>query len=368
MSTFDSTILDERDREERVVEGSDELQADIEQRDRLRPDETGEGGREVLEQRIGEEAELDSETLSHDPVRQYLHEIGTVELLTPEEEIDLARRIETGLQAAERLAGAGAIGEPERARLQRLVEAGEEARRHFIEANLRLVVSIARKFGGRDIGLLDLIQEGNQGLIRAVEKFDYRRGYRFSTYATWWIRQAIARAIANQARTIRIPVHMTERLHKLNRTERQLEQRLNRKPSFEELAEAMGPDWDAERVQEMFLLTRKPVSLETPVGDSEDSFVGDFIPADEIEDPVEQVSTTLLAERLEEALSKLDEREAMVLRLRQGLVGGREHTLAEIGERFGVTRERIRQIEERALRKLRYIERRSHKLRGFYED
>ncbi len=305
---------------------------------------------------------------SNDPVRQYLHEIGRVNLLTLEEEIDLARRIEEGENARQRLEEEGEqLDERGKRALQRIVEDGEMARQHLIEANLRLVVSIAKKYTGRGLSFLDLIQEGNQGLIRAVEKFEYRRRYKFSTYATWWIRQAINRAIADQARTIRIPVHMVETINKLTRTARQLQQELSREASYDEIAEAMGPGWSADKVEEVFKVSQEPVSLETPIGDEKDSFYGDFIPDENVESPVEQASKTLLSEELDKALGKLTDREAMVLKLRKGLVDGREHTLEEVGAYFGVTRERIRQIENKALRKLKYHESRTRKLRDFLD-
>lgn len=322
--------------------------------------------REELEARA--EAMADSRVRTNDPVRQYLQEIGKVDLLKLEEEIDLARRIEDGEAARKRLDEEGDQFEERRRRsLQRVVEDGDMARQHLIEANLRLVVSIAKKYNGRGMSFLDLIQEGNQGLIRAVEKFEYRRRYKFSTYATWWIRQAINRAIADQSRTIRIPVHMVETINKLTRAARRLQQELSREPSYEEIADAMGPDWTAEKVEEAFKLTREPFSLETPIGDEEDSFYGDFIPDENVESPVEQASKTILSEELDEALGKLNEREAMVLKLRKGLVDGREHTLEEVGAYFGVTRERIRQIENKALRKLKYHESRTRKLRDFLD-
>ncbi len=322
--------------------------------------------REELEARA--EAMADARVKTNDPVRQYLQEIGRVKLLTLEEEISLARRIEEGEAArAEIAVNADAYGDRDRRSLKRVVEDGDLARQHLIEANLRLVVSIAKKYNGRGMSFLDLIQEGNQGLIRAVEKFEYRRRYKFSTYATWWIRQAINRAIADQSRTIRIPVHMVETINKLTRASRRLQQELSREPSYEEIADAMGPDWNAEKVEEAFKLTREPFSLETPIGDEEDSFYGDFIPDENIESPVEQASKIILSEELEEALDKLSEREAMVLKLRKGLVDGREHTLEEVGSHFGVTRERIRQIENKALRKLKYHESRTRKLRDFLD-
>ncbi len=328
---------------------------------------------EVVEADEREEMEARAELMAgarlstNDPVRQYLHEIGRVNLLTLEEEIDLARRIEDGEAATKRLAQEDGLPERTRRGLQRVVEDGEMARQHLIEANLRLVVSIAKKYTGRGLSFLDLIQEGNQGLIRAVEKFEYRRRYKFSTYATWWIRQAINRAIADQARTIRIPVHMVETINKLTRTARQLQQELSREASYEEIADAMGPGWNAEKVEEVFKVSQEPVSLETPIGDEKDSFYGDFIPDDNVESPVDQASKTLLSEELDKALGKLTEREAMVLKLRKGLVDGREHTLEEVGAYFGVTRERIRQIENKALRKLKYHESRTRKLRDFLD-
>ncbi|MDE0528914.1 MAG: RNA polymerase sigma factor RpoD [Truepera sp.] len=321
-------------------------------------------GRRELEARA--KAMADARVKTNDPVRQYLQEIGRVKLLTLEEEIGLARRVEEGEEARRTLSERGeGLSERDSRALHRVVEDGDLARRHLIEANLRLVVSIAKKYNGRGMSFLDLIQEGNQGLIRAVEKFEYRRRYKFSTYATWWIRQAINRAIADQSRTIRIPVHMVETINKLTRASRRLQQELSREPTYGEIADAMGPDWNAEKVEESFKLTREPFSLETPIGDDEDSFYGDFIPDENIESPVDQASKTILSEELEEALNKLSGREAMVLKLRKGLIDGREHTLEEVGSHFGVTRERIRQIENKALRKLKYHESRTRKLRDF---
>jgi RNA polymerase primary sigma factor len=318
-----------------------------------------------VETRLAEES---GRLSTNDPVRQYLHEIGRVALLTLEEEIDLARRVEDGEEAKKEF---GALpddaDEKLRRTLRRKGQDGDAARQHLIEANLRLVVSIAKKYTGRGMSFLDLIQEGNQGLIRAVEKFEYKRRYKFSTYATWWIRQAINRAIADQARTIRIPVHMVETINKLTRTARQLQQELSREPSFEEIAEAMGPGWNAEKVEEVMKVSQEPVSLETPIGDEKDSFYGDFIPDDNLDTPVDNAAKSLLSEELERALGKLTEREAMVLKLRKGLIDGREHTLEEVGQYFNVTRERIRQIENKALRKLKYHESRTRKLRDFLD-
>ena len=272
-----------------------------------------------------------------DPVRMYLKEIGKVPLLSAEEEIDLAKRMELG---------------------------DEEAKKRLAEANLRLVVSIAKRYVGRGMLFLDLIQEGNLGLIKAVEKFDYRKGYKFSTYATWWIRQAITRAIADQARTIRIPVHMVETINKLIRVSRQLLQELGREPQPEEIAEEMS--MPVERVREILKISQEPVSLETPIGEEEDSHLGDFIQDDNVPVPAEAAAFTLLKEQLVEVLGTLTEREQKVLRLRFGLDDGRARTLEEVGKEFNVTRERIRQIEAKALRKLRHPSR-SRKLKDFLD-
>ena len=260
-----------------------------------------------------------------DPVRMYLKEIGKVPLLSPDEEIELAKKIELG---------------------------DEAAKKKLAEANLRLVVSIAKRYVGRGMQLLDLIQEGNLGLIKAVEKFDYRKGYKFSTYATWWIRQAITRAIADQARTIRIPVHMVETINRLVRTQRQLVQKLGREATPEELAKEL--DMPVDRVREIMKISQDPVSLETPIGEEEDSHLGDFIQDDNVEVPADAATYTLLHEQLMEVLSTLTEREQKVLRLRFGLDDGRPRTLEEVGRQFNVTRERIRQIEAKAIRKLRH--------------
>ena len=291
-----------------------------------------------------EEVELDKIDLSvpegvsiEDPVRMYLKEIGKVSLLSADEEIELAKRMEKG---------------------------DEAAKKRLAEANLRLVVSIAKRYVGRGMLFLDLIQEGNLGLIKAVEKFDYRKGYKFSTYATWWIRQAITRAIADQARTIRIPVHMVETINKLIRVSRQLLQELGREPTPEEIAEEM--DMPVDRVREILKISQEPVSLETPIGEEEDSHLGDFIQDDNVPVPADAAAFTLLKEQLVEVLSTLTDREQKVLRLRFGLDDGRARTLEEVGKEFNVTRERIRQIEAKALRKLRHP-RRSRKLKDYLD-
>ena len=298
----------------------------------------------LLEVEEEEEIEVEKIDLSvpdgvsiEDPVRMYLKEIGKVPLLSAEEEIELAKRMELGDQ---------------------------EAKKRLAEANLRLVVSIAKRYVGRGMLFLDLIQEGNLGLIKAVEKFDYRKGYKFSTYATWWIRQAITRAIADQARTIRIPVHMVETINKLIRVSRQLLQELGREPSPEEIAAEMN--MPVERVREILKISQEPVSLETPIGEEEDSHLGDFIQDDNVPVPADAAAFTLLKEQLEEVLGTLTEREQKVLTLRFGLEDGRARTLEEVGKEFNVTRERIRQIEAKALRKLRHPSR-SRKLKDYLE-
>ncbi|MFS8501740.1 MAG: RNA polymerase sigma factor RpoD [Caldicoprobacter sp.] len=296
---------------------------------------------EVVPEDINPEEDLDlslPEGVSiDDPVRMYLKEIGKVPLLTAEEEIELAKRMEQG---------------------------DEEAKRRLIEANLRLVVSIAKRYVGRGMLFLDLIQEGNLGLIKAVEKFDYRKGYKFSTYATWWIRQAITRAIADQARTIRIPVHMVETINKLIRVSRQLLQEYGREPQPEEIAREMGIS--EEKVREILKIAQEPISLETPIGEEEDSHLGDFIPDEDAPAPAEAAAYNLLKEQLKEVLDTLTPREEKVLRLRFGLDDGRARTLEEVGREFNVTRERIRQIEAKALRKLRHPSR-SKKLKDFLD-
>ncbi|MGI6118171.1 MAG: RNA polymerase sigma factor RpoD [Bilifractor sp.] len=319
---------------------------------RVPQDENGDSDEDLLiasddeEMNLDKEEEIDMEKIDlsvpegvsiEDPVRMYLKEIGKVPLLTAEEEVELAKRMEAG---------------------------DEEAKKRLAEANLRLVVSIAKRYVGRGMLFLDLIQEGNLGLLKAVEKFDYRKGYKFSTYATWWIRQAITRAIADQARTIRIPVHMVETINKLIRVSRQLLQELGREPTPEEIAKEM--DMSVERVREILKISQEPVSLETPIGEEEDSHLGDFIRDDNAPVPADAAAFTMLKEQLEEVLSTLTDREQKVLRLRFGLDDGRARTLEEVGKEFNVTRERIRQIEAKALRKLRHPSR-SRKLKDYLD-
>ena len=300
-----------------------------------------------------------------DHVKMYLKEIGKVNLLTPEEELSLAKRMADGETAKEQLEEIGEeIDEDTKKQIDLLIADGEKAKKSLAEANLRLVVSIAKRYVGRGMLFLDLIQEGNLGLIKAVDKFDYTKGYKFSTYATWWIRQAITRAIADQARTIRIPVHMVETINKLVRVSRQLVQELGREPTPEELAKELTMPVD--KVREISKISQEPVSLETPIGEEEDSHLGDFIPDEDAPAPSEAASFVLLKEQLGAVLETLSEREAKVLRLRFGLDDGRARTLEEVGKEFDVTRERIRQIEAKALRKLRHPSR-SKKLKDFLD-
>ena len=307
--------------------------------------------------------------LTGDPVRMYLKEIGKVPLLSAAEEIDLAMKIEAGVAAAAELDKAEEEGRElerrEKRRLGRVEQVGIDAKQQLIEANLRLVVSIAKRYVGRGMLFLDLIQEGNLGLIRAVEKFDYTKGFKFSTYATWWIRQAITRAIADQARTIRIPVHMVETINKLVRIQRQLLQELGREPTPEEIGKEMG--LPAERVREIQKISQEPVSLETPIGEEEDSQLGDFIEDDAAVVPPDAASFSMLQEQLSKVLDGLAERERKVISLRFGLEDGHPRTLEEVGREFGVTRERIRQIESKTLAKLRHPSR-SSKLKDYLED
>ena len=318
---------------------------------------------EIEEEELIDPNELVDSFSIDDPVRMYLKEIGKVALLSADEEIALASEMTQGIEAQEKLDHpADALSDDERAALEAAVAKGEESKQKLAEANLRLVVSIAKRYVGRGMLFLDLIQEGNLGLIKAVEKFDYTKGYKFSTYATWWIRQAITRAIADQARTIRIPVHMVETINKVIRVSRQLLQELGHDPSPEEISDEMGMSVD--KVREILKIAQEPVSLETPIGEEEDSHLGDFIPDEGASEPSEAASFTLLQEQLVDVLSTLTPREEKVLKLRFGIEDGRPRTLEEVGKEFNVTRERIRQIEAKALRKLRHPSR-SKKLKDF---
>lgn len=307
--------------------------------------------------------------LTGDPVRMYLKEIGKVDLLTAQEEVNLAMKIQAGTEATEKLEAAEAgdleLTRAEQRRLMRIEQVGLDAKQQLISANLRLVVSIAKRYVGRGMPFLDLIQEGNLGLIRAVEKFDYTKGYKFSTYATWWIRQAITRAIADQARTIRIPVHMVETINKLVRVQRQLLQDLGRDPTPEEIGAEMG--MSADRVREIQKISQEPVSLETPIGEEEDSQLGDFIEDSSAVAPPDAASDSMLRAQLDQVLDGLADRERKVIKFRFGLEDGHPRTLEEVGREFGVTRERIRQIESKTLAKLRHPSR-SGKLKDYMED
>ena len=314
--------------------------------------------------RRGEE-DLARGTATSDPVRMYLKEIGRVPLLTAADEVDLAKAVEAGLFAAHKLATSPPLPDRLRRELEAVELDGRNAKKRLVESNLRLVVSIAKRYVGRGMQFLDLIQEGNLGLIRAVEKFDYAKGYKFSTYATWWIRQAITRAIADQARTIRIPVHMVETINKLVRLQRQLLQRLGREPTPEEIGQEM--DMTPERVLEILRLSQEPVSLETPIGEEEEgSHLGDFIEDSDAVVPLDAASFILLQEQLEGALTTLSEREKQVIKLRFGMTDGHPRTLEEVGREFGVTRERIRQIESKTLSKLRHPSR-AQQLKDYLE-
>ncbi len=321
---------------------------------------------EIEEEELIDPNELVDSFSIDDPVRMYLKEIGKVSLLSADEEIALASQMTAGVEAQQKLDQAKADGaelpEAERAELEAAVAGGEASKQKLAEANLRLVVSIAKRYVGRGMLFLDLIQEGNLGLIKAVEKFDYTKGYKFSTYATWWIRQAITRAIADQARTIRIPVHMVETINKVIRVSRQLLQELGHDPTPDEISKEMGMSVD--KVREILKIAQEPVSLETPIGEEEDSHLGDFIPDEGASEPSEAASFTLLQEQLVDVLSTLTPREEKVLKLRFGIEDGRPRTLEEVGKEFNVTRERIRQIEAKALRKLRHPSR-SKKLKDF---
>ena len=371
-----SDVLDELDLESEQMDsiydsleqlgievGSEDFLADL-------PDEDGEPAMDEIAE-IEEEELVDPNTLVDsfnidDPVRMYLKEIGKVPLLTADQEVELATVMSAGREAEARVAQAeadgSAIPEAEMVELKKQIKAGEKAKQQLAEANLRLVVSIAKRYVGRGMLFLDLIQEGNLGLIKAVEKFDYTKGYKFSTYATWWIRQAITRAIADQARTIRIAVHMVETINKVIRVSRQLLQELGHDPSPEEISAEMNMPVD--KVREILKIAQEPVSLETPIGEEEDSHLGDFIPDEAASEPSEAASFTLLKEQLVDVLGTLTPREEKVLKLRFGIEDGRTRTLEEVGKEFNVTRERIRQIEAKALRKLRHPSR-SKKLKDF---
>ena len=369
MDVLDEIDLD-NDQMEKIYDSLEVLSIEIGSEEDILPelpDDAEPPMSEIAE--IEEEELVDPNTLVDsfsidDPVRMYLKEIGKVPLLSPEEEIALAQKMSSGNLAKEQLESMEGEELPaeELAQLKALVKEGEKAKQKLAEANLRLVVSIAKRYVGRGMLFLDLIQEGNLGLIKAVEKFDYTKGYKFSTYATWWIRQAITRAIADQARTIRIPVHMVETINKVIRVSRQLLQELGHDPSPEEISAEMNMPVD--KVREILKIAQEPVSLETPIGEEEDSHLGDFIPDEGASEPSEAASFTLLKEQLMDVLSTLTPREEKVLKLRFGIEDGRTRTLEEVGKEFNVTRERIRQIEAKALRKLRHPSR-SKKLKDF---
>ncbi len=374
-----SDVLDELDLESEQMDsiydsleqlgievGSEDFLADL-------PDEDGEPAMDEIAE-IEEEELVDPNTLVDsfnidDPVRMYLKEIGKVPLLTADQEVELATVMSAGREAEARVAQAEADGETipeaEMAELKKQIKAGEKAKQQLAEANLRLVVSIAKRYVGRGMLFLDLIQEGNLGLIKAVEKFDYTKGYKFSTYATWWIRQAITRSIADQARTIRIPVHMIETINKLNRISRQMLQEMGREPTPEELAERMLMPED--KIRKVLKIAKEPISMETPIGDDEDSHLGDFIEDTTLELPLDSATTESLRAATHDVLAGLTAREAKVLRMRFGIDMNTDHTLEEVGKQFDVTRERIRQIEAKALRKLRHPSR-SEVLRSFLDD
>ena len=369
MEVLDDLDLDS-DQMEKIYDSLEALSIEIGSEEDILPELPDD-----LEPPIDEIAEIEEEELVDpntlvdsfsidDPVRMYLKEIGKVPLLAPDEEIELAQKMSAGNLAKEQLEEAeeGSLSPEDQAELKKLAKAGDAAKQKLAEANLRLVVSIAKRYVGRGMLFLDLIQEGNLGLIKAVEKFDYTKGYKFSTYATWWIRQAITRAIADQARTIRIPVHMVETINKVIRVSRQLLQELGHDPSPDEIAEEMN--MPVEKVREILKIAQEPVSLETPIGEEEDSHLGDFIEDDTASEPSEAASFTLLKEQLVDVLSTLTPREEKVLKLRFGIEDGRTRTLEEVGKEVNVTRERIRQIEAKALRKLRHPSR-SKKLKDF---
>ncbi len=306
----------------------------------------------------------DDMVLISDPVRMYLQQIGRYPLLTSQQEVELSMQMESGIRAEEKLAAGGDLSIDEKVFLERAVRQADKARKRLVEANLRLVVSIAKRYVGKGLSLLDLIQEGNLGLIRAVEKFDYRKGFKFSTYATWWIRQAVTRALADQARTIRVPVHMIETINKLSQTQRALMQELGREPTIQEVAVEM--EMEPDRITELRRIALDPVSLETKLGDSDDSTLADFVKDNDANVPIEAASFRLLQEYLGLALEGLSDRERQVLIMRYGLADGKVRTLEEVGAHFNVTRERVRQIETKALAKLRQPAR-SRRLEGYLE-
>lgn len=342
-----------------TIEGNEVLEASLNDGD---DDEIGIEIAEVEEEELVDTSAMAETFAIDDPVRMYLKEIGKVDLLSPEEEVQLAEMMQGGKEAEDKFASGIQMSDEERKICEKAIKKGNDAKKRLAEANLRLVVSIAKRYVGRGMLFLDLIQEGNLGLIKAVEKFDSTKGFKFSTYATWWIRQAITRAIADQARTIRIPVHMVETINKVIRVSRQLLQSLGHDPTPEEIAQEM--DMPVDRVRDILKIAQEPVSLETPIGEEEDSHLGDFIPDDDAPEPAEAASFMLLKEQLVEVLQTLTPREEKVLRLRFGIEDGHTRTLEEVGKEFNVTRERIRQIEAKALRKLRHPSR-SKKLKDF---
>jgi RNA polymerase primary sigma factor len=339
---------------ERGIEISDtELEADVAEQEKKKEKDVTE-----IEQDDIDLTAIDVD----DSISLYLKEIGRIPLLTAEQEVSLAKRMEAGRNARRRMSRDGRLNEEEREHLRWVIRDAKAAKEHLIKANSRLVVSVAKKYVGRGVPFLDLIQEGNIGLIRAVKKFDYRRGYKFSTYATWWIRQAVTRAIADQGRTIRVPVHMYEQINRLARVSRQLVQELGRDPTVEEIAEELGVA--PKKVERIIKVSQRPLSLEMPVGEEDDSFLGDFIEDSDAPSPTDQASQQLLREQIDDIFASLTPREVRILQLRFGLVDGYSYTLEEVGKKFGVTRERIRQIEAQALGRLRHPSR-SRKLRDF---
>ncbi|MGN0075777.1 MAG: RNA polymerase sigma factor RpoD [Parafannyhessea sp.] len=377
---IESDDLDDEDEDEEELEGEDDLDEEDEELAKarkearaaseiLRSASKGKSTRKRSSRARARRVDNSTVMLTGDPVRMYLKEIGKVDLLTAQEEVNLAMKIEAGTEATKKLEAAEngdiELTRAEQRRLMRIEQVGLEAKQSLISANLRLTVSIAKRYVGRGMLFLDLIQEGNLGLIRAVEKFDYTKGFKFSTYATWWIRQAITRAIADQARTIRIPVHMVETINKLVRVQRQLLQDLGRDPTPEEIGAEMGIS--ADRVREIQKISQEPVSLETPIGEEEDSQLGDFIEDSTAVAPPEAASDSMLREQLEQVLDSLADRERKVIKFRFGLEDGHPRTLEEVGREFGVTRERIRQIESKTLAKLRHPSR-SGRLKDYIED